>query len=115
MLTGNPDVASWSTYVGRGAIRFYLPLDVNLNNDFFSQAVVVAKDVTARERLHAMLERKLAEELPSVVARVSPLRARTARRLAGAIPREWPRSCDGTIDCAADWASYGRRSQVAAG
>jgi multidrug efflux pump len=73
LLTGNPDVASWSTYVGRGAIRFYLPLDVKLNNDFFAQAVIVAKDVTARERLHAMLEQKLAEELPSVVARVSPL------------------------------------------
>ena len=35
VLKENPDVASWSTYVGRGAIRFYLPLDVQLNNDFF--------------------------------------------------------------------------------
>ena len=39
------DVARWSTYVGRGAIRFYLPLDVQLPNDFFAQAVIVAKDV----------------------------------------------------------------------
>ncbi len=45
MLKDNPDVASWSTYVGRGAIRFYLPLNVQLNNDFFSQAVIIAKDV----------------------------------------------------------------------
>jgi hypothetical protein len=30
---------------GRGAIRFYLPLDVQLPNDFFSQLVIVAKDV----------------------------------------------------------------------
>jgi multidrug efflux pump subunit AcrB len=73
MLNGNPDVASWSTYVGRGAIRFYLPLNVQLSNDFFSQAVVIAKDVAARERLHALLERRLAEEMPSVVARISPL------------------------------------------
>ena len=65
ILKDNPDVASWSLYVGRGAIRFYLPLDVQLANDFFSQAVVVAKDVAARERLHAMLEKKLAEQLPS--------------------------------------------------
>ena len=36
---GDPDVASWSTYVGRGAIRFYLPLNVELANDFFAQAV----------------------------------------------------------------------------
>jgi len=35
ILKDNPDVASWSAYVGRGAIRFYLPLNVQLNNDFF--------------------------------------------------------------------------------
>jgi len=73
MLKDNPDVASWSTYVGRGAIRFYLPLNVQLANDFFAQAVVIAKDVSARERLHAALEKKLAEDLPGVVSRVSPL------------------------------------------
>ena len=44
LLKDDPDVASWSTYVGRGAIRFYLPLAVELPNDFFAQAVVVAKD-----------------------------------------------------------------------
>ena len=73
MLKDDPDVASWSTYVGRGAIRFYLPLNVQLDNDFFAQAVVIAKDVAARERLHATLEKELAEEFPSVVSRVSPL------------------------------------------
>ena len=72
-LTGDPDVLRWSTYVGRGAIRFYLPLLVELPNDFFAQAVVIAKDVAARQRLHAKLEAKLAETLPGVVARVSPL------------------------------------------
>lgn len=73
ILRDDPDVASWSLYVGRGAIRFYLPLNVQLANDFFSQAVVVAKDVAARERLHAKLEKTLAEQLPSAVVRVSPL------------------------------------------
>ena len=73
ILKDDPDVASWSTYVGRGAIRFYLPLNVQLANDFFAQAVVVAKNVAARERLHAKLEKVLAEQLPGVVARVSPL------------------------------------------
>ncbi len=61
MLAKDPDVASWSTYVGRGAIRFYLPLDVKLANDFFSQAVVIAKNVAARDRLHLKLEKALAE------------------------------------------------------
>jgi multidrug efflux pump subunit AcrB len=73
MLKDDPDVASWSTYVGRGAIRFYLPLDVKLPNDFFSQVVVIAKDVAARDRLHVKLEKALAEQVPNAVARVSPL------------------------------------------
>ena len=73
MLTDDPDVERWSTYVGQGAIRFYLPLDVQLANPFFAQAVIVAKDVAARERLHRKLEQRLAEDFPGVVARVSPL------------------------------------------
>ena len=73
LLEGDPDVDRWSTYVGRGAIRFYLPLDVQLPNDFFTQAVILAKDVAARERLHKKLESALAEQFPSAVSRVSPL------------------------------------------
>ena len=72
-LKDDPDVERWSTYIGRGAIRFYLPLDVQLANDFFSQAVVVAKDVAARDRLQAKLEKFISEQLPNVVGRVSPL------------------------------------------
>ncbi len=72
-LKGDPDVARWSTYVGRGAIRFYLPLDVQLPNDFFAQAVIVAKDVAARNRLQARLEKMLAEDFPQLVTRISPL------------------------------------------
>lgn len=73
MLKEDPDVASWSTYVGRGAIRFYLPLAVELPNDFFAQTVVVAKDLPARKRLQRRLEHELAERFPSAVARISPL------------------------------------------
>jgi multidrug efflux pump subunit AcrB len=72
-LKDNPDVERWSTNVGRGAIRFYLPLDAQLPNDFFSQAVVVAKDLEARKRLQAALEIMLAEQFPEAVSRVSPL------------------------------------------
>ena len=72
-LKGDPDVERWSTYVGRGAIRFYLPLNAQLPNDFFSQAVIVARDVAARERLHVKLEALLAKEFPSLVGRVYPL------------------------------------------
>jgi multidrug efflux pump subunit AcrB len=72
-LKGDPDVARWSTYVGRGAIRFYLPLNVQLPNDFFTQSVVVAKDVAARERIRAKLETLLADDFPNAITRVSPL------------------------------------------
>ena len=73
ILKDDPDVARWSTNVGRGAIRFYLPLNVQLPNNFFSQAVVVAKDVPARERLREKLEKVLANEFPNLVSRVSTL------------------------------------------
>jgi multidrug efflux pump subunit AcrB len=72
-LANDPDVERWSTYIGRGAIRFYLPLNVQLALPFFSQAVVVAKDLPARERLHLKLERLMAEQFPDAVARVYPL------------------------------------------
>jgi multidrug efflux pump subunit AcrB len=72
-LAADPDVARWSTYVGRGAIRFYLPLNVQLALPFFSQAVVVAKDLPGRERLHRRLEALLAEDFPAAVSRVYPL------------------------------------------
>jgi multidrug efflux pump len=73
LLTGDPDVERWSTYVGRGVLRFYLPLDVQLSNDFFSQFVVVAKDIAARERLRAKLHRALDTDFPGAVTRIVPL------------------------------------------
>jgi multidrug efflux pump subunit AcrB len=73
LLKGDPDVERWSTYVGRGAVRFYLPLDLQLPNDFFSQAVIVTKGLEQRERVKARLEQALATDFPSVVWRVYPL------------------------------------------
>ncbi|MGE5155304.1 MAG: efflux RND transporter permease subunit [Bdellovibrio bacteriovorus] len=73
ILGADPDVGHWSTYVGWGAVRYYLPLNVQLPNPFFTQAVVVAKDVPARERLEAKLAQYLQEEVPQAVTRVAPL------------------------------------------
>ncbi len=73
LLKDDPDVDHYSTYVGRGAIRFILTLNVQLANPFFAQFVIVAKDIEARERLQQKLETALAEQFPEVVARVSPL------------------------------------------
>jgi multidrug efflux pump subunit AcrB len=73
VLANDSDVTRWSTYVGRGAIRFYLPLNVQLPNDFFAQQVIVAKDVAGRQRLQVKLEKLLSEEFPGLVTRVYPL------------------------------------------
>ena len=72
-LKGDADVERWSFYIGEGAVRFYLPLNVQLPNDFFAEAVVVAKSLDARDRLKAKLEAFAATQLPQVVTRVSPL------------------------------------------
>jgi len=73
ILKEDPDVDHFSSYVGRGAVRFILTLNVQLANPFFGQFVVVAKDLPSRDRLQLKLEKVLAEQFPDVVARVSPL------------------------------------------
>ena len=74
ILKSDPDVEHWSFYVGSGAIRFYLPLDQQLANDFFAQAVVVTKGFKVRpavqKRILAALRRS---EFEQVVSRVTPL------------------------------------------
>jgi multidrug efflux pump subunit AcrB len=73
-LKTDPDVESWSFYIGSGAIRFYLPLDQQLTNDFFAQAVVVTKGFKVRsgvqQHIVAALQRP---EFEQVQSRVSPL------------------------------------------
>ena len=73
VLGKDPDVERFSTYVGQGAIRFYLPLDVALPNDYFAQSVVVTKGLKERDRVRERLEKTLAERFPGAVSRVYPL------------------------------------------
>jgi multidrug efflux pump subunit AcrB len=73
ILRGDPDIVHWSSYVGRGAIRFYLPLDVQLQNDFLAETVIVTKGMEARERVRKRLEEAFQQKLPEVVGRVFPL------------------------------------------
>jgi multidrug efflux pump subunit AcrB len=91
MLAADPDVVRFSTYVRQGAIRFYLPLDVALPNDFFAQSVVVTKGLKERDQVRARLEQALAGQIPAAVARIYPLELGPSRRLAGQISRQWPR------------------------
>jgi multidrug efflux pump subunit AcrB len=73
ILRQDPDVERWSTYAGRGAVRFYLPLDVQLPNDYFAQLVVVTRGIEQRERVRARLEHALDTEFPGLVGRIYPL------------------------------------------
>ena len=72
-LASDPDISRFSSYVGGGAIRFYLPLDVQLDNDFMAEIVVVAKDLEARDRVLGRLETLFANAYPDVTSRISRL------------------------------------------
>ena len=60
LLTGDPDIVSYTSYVGQGAPRFWLGLNPVLPNANFAQIVIVTKDLEARERVKARLDATLA-------------------------------------------------------
>ena len=62
-----------ATYIGEGAPRFFLPLDQQLRNPNFAQLLIMANDEPARERLITKLRTVLAEDFPSVRAKVDRL------------------------------------------
>jgi multidrug efflux pump subunit AcrB len=61
LLTGDPDIVTYTSYVGQGAPRFWLGLNPVLPNANFAQIVIVTKDLEARERVRARLEKALAD------------------------------------------------------
>ena len=69
-------------------MRFYLPLNVQLPNDFFTQAVVVTKGLEQRDRVKAKLREGAGERLSQRHRPRLPAGARPAGRLAAAVPRE---------------------------
>ncbi|THK37887.1 efflux RND transporter permease subunit [Ensifer sp. MPMI2T] len=72
-MMGDEDKRFIATYIGEGAPRFFLPLDQQLRNPNFAQLLVMAKDEPARERLIAKLRTVLAEDFPSIRAKVDRL------------------------------------------
>jgi multidrug efflux pump len=70
-VAGDPDIVSYTTYVGQGSPRFWLGLNPVLPNANFAQIVIVTKDLEARERVKARLERAIADgALPRARTRV---------------------------------------------
>jgi multidrug efflux pump len=71
LLAGDRDIVTYTTYVGQGSPRFWLGLNPVLPNPNFAQIVIVTKDLAARERVKARLERAIADgALPEARARV---------------------------------------------
>jgi multidrug efflux pump subunit AcrB len=72
-LAGDPDIVRWSSYVGRGAVRFYLPLDEQLANPFYGQIVIVTRDLAARLRVAERLKKRLRDDFVGIDGLVHPL------------------------------------------
>ena len=90
VLLADPDVVYHSFYVGSGAVRFYLPLNQQLENANFAQAVVVTKSYEVRDQVRARLEKALSDDFDTLMARVEPLALGPPGGLAAAVPRERP-------------------------
>ncbi len=65
-LKDDPDILRWSSYVGKGAVRFYLPLDQQLNNPFYGQLVIVSRGGEARDRLIERLRQRFRDDFVGV-------------------------------------------------
>jgi multidrug efflux pump subunit AcrB len=61
LIGDDKDVATYTTYVGQGAPRFWLGLNPVLPNSNFAQIVIVTKDLEARERVKTRLEKAIAD------------------------------------------------------
>jgi multidrug efflux pump len=56
LLKDDPDAKFYTSYVGHGPPRFWLGLNPELPNEAYSEIVIVARDVEARERLEKKIE-----------------------------------------------------------
>ncbi len=72
-MMDDPDKKFIATYIGEGAPRFFLPLDQQLRNPNYAQLLVMANDEPARERLITKMRGILAEDFPTVRAKVDRL------------------------------------------
>ncbi|GJD97911.1 efflux RND transporter permease subunit [Methylobacterium iners] len=59
--TEDPDIETYTAYVGQGSPRFWLGLNPQLPNEAFAEIVIVARGVEARERIKARIEAAVAK------------------------------------------------------
>ncbi len=63
-------LVNYVAYIGSGAPRYYLPLDVQLPHEGFAQLVILAKDLAAREAIRDDLLALFERDFPSLRASV---------------------------------------------
>jgi multidrug efflux pump subunit AcrB len=66
MLAGKDGVDHWSSYIGRGAVRFLLTFDQEPSAPYFGQIVVVTRDEETRNHLRAEFSDYLRRAFPGV-------------------------------------------------
>ncbi|ACL59247.1 efflux RND transporter permease subunit [Methylobacterium nodulans] len=57
----DPDIATYTAYLGQGSPRFWLGLNPELPNEAYAEIVIVARGVAARERIKVRIEKAVAE------------------------------------------------------
>ncbi|HCP29827.1 MAG TPA: ACR family transporter, partial [Pseudomonas sp.] len=72
-LKDDEDIDHWSTYIGQGAVRFYLPLDQQLQNPYYAQLVIVSKGLEERGELITRLQKRLREDFVGIGSNVQSL------------------------------------------
>ncbi|MFB4392801.1 MULTISPECIES: efflux RND transporter permease subunit [unclassified Pseudomonas] len=72
-IKDDPDLVHWSTYIGQGAIRFYLPLDQQLQNPYYAQLVIVSKGLEERAGMIERLQKLLREDFVGIGTNVQSL------------------------------------------
>jgi multidrug efflux pump subunit AcrB len=72
-LKDDPDIVRWSTYIGQGAVRFYLPLDQQLENPYYAQLVIVSKGLEERGALTERLKQTLRKDFVGIGTYVQAL------------------------------------------
>src|SRR5262249_49662310 len=61
LIGDDPDIVTYTSYVGQGAPRFWLGLNPVLPDSNFAQIVIVTKDLDARERVKKRLDQAIAD------------------------------------------------------
>ncbi|MBP0441474.1 efflux RND transporter permease subunit [Tianweitania sediminis] len=72
-LTDREGVERWSSYIGQGAPRFVLSLDVQPGSPAFGQTIIVTSDLETRDRLRREFTEYLTETFPNTDAYVKLL------------------------------------------